>query len=52
MDIFREEYWSELSFPPAGDIPDPGIEPTFLALQGNSLPLSHLGSPLIVLVLH
>ena len=24
----RQEYWSELSFPSPGDLPDPGIEPT------------------------
>ena len=22
-----QEYWSELPFPPPGDLPDPGIEP-------------------------
>ena len=22
----RQEYWSELSLPPPGDVPDPGIE--------------------------
>ena len=26
-DIFRQEYWSELPFPPAGALPDPGIKP-------------------------
>ena len=24
----RQEYWSGLPFPPSGDFPDPGIEPT------------------------
>ena len=24
----RQEYWSGLPFPPAGDLPDPGMEPT------------------------
>ena len=28
MKFSRQEYWSELSFPPPGDLPDPGIEPT------------------------
>ena len=23
----RQEYWSELPFPPPGDLPDPGIKP-------------------------
>ena len=25
--LFRQEYWSELPFPPPGALPDPGIEP-------------------------
>ena len=25
-----QEYWSGLPFPPPGDLPDPGIEPTSL----------------------
>ena len=40
----RKEYWSGLPFPPPGDIPDPGIEPTFPALQEDSLPLSTRGA--------
>ena len=28
----RQEYWSGLPFPPLGDLPDPGIEPTSPAL--------------------
>ena len=27
MGFSRQEYWSELPFPPSGDLPDPGIEP-------------------------
>ena len=27
MGLSRQECWSELSFPPAGDLPHPGIEP-------------------------
>ena len=27
----RQEYWSGLPFPSPGDLPHPGIEPTFLA---------------------
>ena len=30
-EIFRQEYWSGLPFPPPGDLPDPGIEPISLA---------------------
>ena len=40
-----QEYWSGLPFPPPGDHPDPEMEPVSPALQANSLPLSHLGSP-------
>ena len=32
MGFFREEYWNGLSFPPPGDIPDPGIDPVSPAL--------------------
>ena len=28
MEFSRQEYQSELQFPPAGDLPDPGIEPS------------------------
>ena len=28
MQFSRQEYWSELSFSPTGDLPDLGIEPT------------------------
>ena len=31
MEFCRQEYWSGLSFPPPGDLPDPGIELTSLA---------------------
>ena len=40
MEFFSKEYWSELPFPPPGNLPDPGIEPTSLmspALAGPSL---------------
>ena len=32
MGFSREEYWSRLSFPSPGDLPDPGIEPGSPAL--------------------
>ena len=38
MGFPRQEYWSGLSFPPPGDLPDPGIEPGSPALQVYSLP--------------
>ena len=34
-----------LPFLPPGDFPDPWIEPTSPALQADSLPLGHQGSP-------
>ena len=50
MGFSRQEYWSGLSFPPPGDLPDPGIKlesPASPTLAGGFffLPLSHLGSP-------
>ena len=38
MEFSRQECWSELPFPPPGDLPDPGIEPGSPALQADSLP--------------
>ena len=38
MGFSRQEYWSGLSFPSPGDLPDPGIEPGSSALQVDSLP--------------
>ena len=37
MGFSRQEYWSELPFSSPGDLPDPGIEPRFPALQADSL---------------
>ena len=41
----RQECWSALPFPSPEDLPDPGIEPMSSALAGDSLPVSHQGSP-------
>ena len=49
MVFSRQEYWSGLRCPPPGDLPNPGIKlasPGSLALQIDSLPLSHQGSPI------
>ena len=35
MGFPRQEYWSGLPLPAPGDLPDPGIEPTFPALAGG-----------------
>ena len=32
----RQEYWSGLSCPPSGDLPNPGMEPRSPALQADS----------------
>ena len=45
MGFFRQEYWSGLPRPPSGDLPDLGIKHRSSALQADSLPLSHQGSP-------
>ena len=34
----RQEYWSGLSYPSLGDLPDPGIEPGSPALYTDALP--------------
>ena len=38
MKFSRQEYWSGLSFPSPGDLPNPGIKPGSLALQADALP--------------
>ena len=45
MGLSRQEYWSGFPFPPPGDLPDPGIDPTppsfpafpgrFITIQGT-----------------
>ena len=38
MGFSRQEYWSGLPFPSAGDLPDPGIEPESPVVQADTLP--------------
>ena len=48
MGLSKQKYWSGLPFPPPGDLPNPGIKPispVSPALQADSLPRRHLGSP-------
>ena len=48
MGFSRQEYWSELPFPPPVDLPDPWMETLFPAapeLQADSLPLEPPGKP-------
>ena len=44
MEFSRQEYWSGLSFPSPGDLPNLGIKPGFPALQADSLPSEPQGS--------
>ena len=37
MEFSRQEYWSGLTCPPPGDLPNPGIAPGHPALQADSL---------------
>ena len=53
MELSRQASWSGLSFPPPGDLPDPGIEPTspwgFMTLYNKVI---HLISRVNVLKAH
>ena len=48
MGFPRQEYWSELPFPPSEDLSSPGIKSASPAVQVDSLPLSHRGSLLYI----
>ena len=37
MTFSRTEFWSDLPFPPPGNLPNPGIEPGSPGLQAESL---------------
>ena len=41
MRFSRQGYWSGLTFPTPGDLPNPGIEPRSPALQTDALPSEH-----------
>ena len=48
MEVSRQEYWSGLSFPPPGDLPDAGIEPApvaSFALAGRFFTADPPGKP-------
>ena len=45
MGFSSQEYWSELSCPPPGGLPNPGIEP---ALAVRFLPLAPPGKPNLI----
>ena len=48
IEFSRHEYWSGLSFPSPGDLPDPGVEPGSPALKADSLPSEPPGKPHIL----
>ena len=50
MGFSRQECWSGLPFPSAGDLPDPGIEPGSPALQADALPSKPPGKRLKVII--
>ena len=53
MGFSQSEYWSGMPFPPPGDLSGPGVSCVsciFLHWQADSLPLSHLGSPVCLSV--
>ena len=41
----RQEYWSGVSFPSSGDLPNPGIEPGSPTLRADSSPSEPEGKP-------
>ena len=47
MGFFRQKYWSQLPFPFPGDLPDPGIEPGFHALEADALTSEPPGKVLV-----
>ena len=51
MEFSRQEHWSGLPFSSPGNLPDPEIQPESPAWQADSLPLSHLGSPGILVLI-
>ena len=48
----RQEYWSGLPFPSPGDLPNPGIEPTFPALAGEFFTTEPPGKPHFIISVH
>ena len=45
MEFSRQEYWSGLSVPPPGDLPNPGIKPASPALAGGFFTADPPGPP-------
>ena len=51
MGFSRQEYWSGLSCPPPGNLPDPGIEPVSPALAGGFFITEPPGKPPVASVI-
>ena len=49
---FSEEYWSGLLFSTPGDLPNPGIKPTCLALADSFLTTEPPGKPFDVVKMY
>ena len=47
MGFSRQEYWSGLSVPSPGDLPDPGVEPMSPALADRFFTTEPPGKPLL-----
>ena len=43
--VFKQGYWSGLTFPSPEDLPDPGIEPGYPTLQADAVPSEPPGKP-------
>ena len=52
MAFSGQKYWSGLSFPSPGDLPNPGIKPRSPTLQVDSLPSEPPGKPNIPLYIY
>ena len=50
MEFSRQKYWSGLTFPSPGDLPDPGIEPSSPMLQADALTSEEPRKPKISLL--
>ena len=45
MEFSRQEYWSGVTFPSPGDLPNSGIEPGYPTLQADALTSEPPGKP-------
>ena len=52
MGFSRQEYWSGLSFPPPGNLPDPETEPESPPLAGGFFTTTPPGKPKEAVIVH